>query len=114
MTRRSPALAPIGPIPASVLSWSTSPSRCAETEFKVFRAVIDSGGVVRGLNAGRREMPRSALDGADRRAQELGAKGLVWAFCEGDGWRSPTAKFLSAKELEALNRRLGPAMATCC
>jgi aspartyl-tRNA synthetase len=79
----------------------------AETEFKVFRGVIDSGGAVRGLNAGRREVPRSALDGLISRAQELGAKGLVWAFREGDGWRSPTAKFLSAAELAALNKRLG-------
>jgi aspartyl-tRNA synthetase len=79
----------------------------AGTEFKVFRSVIDSGGAVRGINAGAREMPRSALDGLISRAQELGAKGLVWAFREGDGWRSPTAKFLSAEELGALNERLG-------
>ena len=79
----------------------------AETEFKVFRSVIDCGGAVRGINAGAREMPRSALDGLISRAQELGAKGLVWAFREGDGWRSPTAKFLSAEELTALNERLG-------
>jgi aspartyl-tRNA synthetase len=79
----------------------------AATEFKVFRSVIDAGGAVRGLNAGAREMPRSALDGLISRAQELGAKGLVWAFREGDGWRSPTAKFLSAEELSALNERLG-------
>ncbi|MDX6602358.1 MAG: aspartyl-tRNA synthetase [Solirubrobacterales bacterium] len=79
----------------------------AETEFKVFASVIGGGGTVRGLNAGRREMPRSALDGLIDRAQELGAKGLVWAFREGDGWRSPTAKFLSAAELSALNERLG-------
>ena len=79
----------------------------AETEFKVFRGAIESGGAVRGLNAGRRELPRSELDGLIARAQELGAKGLVWAFREGDGWRSPTAKFLSEGELAALNRRLG-------
>ncbi len=77
------------------------------TEFKVFRSVIDSGGAVRGLNAGRRELPRSELDGLIARAQELGAKGLVWAFREGDGWRSPTAKFLSVEELRELNQRLG-------
>ena len=52
-------------------------------------------------------MPRSALDGLISRAQELGAKGLVWAFREGDGWRSPTAKFLTPEELSALNERLG-------
>jgi aspartyl-tRNA synthetase len=79
----------------------------AATEFKVFASVIGSGGTVRGLNAGKREMPRSALDGLISRAQELGAKGLVWAFREGEGWRSPTAKFLSAEELSALNERLG-------
>ncbi len=79
----------------------------AETEFKVFRGAIESGGAVRGLNAGRRELPRSELDGLISRAQELGAKGLVWAFREGDGWRSPTAKFLSEGELAELNRRLG-------
>ncbi|HVD39330.1 MAG TPA: aspartate--tRNA ligase, partial [Solirubrobacterales bacterium] len=78
-----------------------------ETEFKVFRSVLDGGGSIRGINAGRREMPRSELDGLISRAQELGAKGLVWAFREGDGWRSPTAKFLSAEELSALNDRLG-------
>ena len=79
----------------------------AGTEFKVFRGAIESGGAVRGLNAGKRELPRSELDGLISRAQELGAKGLVWAFREGDGWRSPTAKFLSAEELAELNRLLG-------
>jgi aspartyl-tRNA synthetase len=77
------------------------------TEFKVFRAAIEAGGAVRGLNAGRRELPRSELDGLISRAQELGAKGLVWAFREGEGWRSPTAKFLSERELRELNRLLG-------
>ena len=79
----------------------------AETEFKVFRSVLEGGGSIRGINAGKREMPRSELDGLISRAQELGAKGLVWAFREGDGWRSPTAKFLSEAELADLNRRLG-------
>jgi len=78
-----------------------------ETEFKVFRSVLEAGGAVRGINAGRRELPRSELDGLISRAQELGAKGLVWAFREGDGWRSPTAKFLSEAELADLNARLG-------
>jgi aspartyl-tRNA synthetase len=77
------------------------------TEFKVFRSVLEGGGAIRGLNAGKREVPRSELDGFISRAQELGAKGLVWAFREGDGWRSPTAKFLSAEELAELNARLG-------
>ena len=78
-----------------------------ETEFKVFRSVLEGGGAIRGINAGKRELPRKELDGLISRAQELGAKGLVWAFREGEGWRSPTAKFLSAAELADLNARLG-------
>jgi aspartyl-tRNA synthetase len=82
-------------------------SALAETEFKVFKSVLESGGSIRGINAGKREVPRKELDGFISRAQELGAKGLVWAFREGDGWRSPTAKFLSEAELAELNRLLG-------
>ncbi|HET7485704.1 MAG TPA: aspartate--tRNA ligase [Solirubrobacterales bacterium] len=78
-----------------------------ETEFKVFQSVLKGGGAVRGLNAGKREMPRSELDGLISRAQELGAKGLLWAFREGEGWRSPTAKFLTEEELRDLNSQLG-------
>ena len=32
---------------------------------------------------------------------------MVWAFREGDGWRSPTAKFLREEELRAVNEALG-------
>jgi aspartyl-tRNA synthetase len=80
-----------------------------DTEFKVFRSVVDGGGVIKGINARAHEVPRSALDGFIDRAQELGAKGLVWAFSEGEGWRSPTAKFLSAGELASINERFDAA-----
>jgi aspartyl-tRNA synthetase len=77
-----------------------------ETEFRVFRGTIDAGGVVKGMNVGKRDLPRSELDGLISQAQELGAKGLVWAIREGDGWRSPTAKFLTGEELASLNSEL--------
>ena len=77
------------------------------TDFKVFRSTIDEGGVVQGINAGRRELPRSELDGLIEFAQGAGARGLVWAFRDGAGWRSPVAKFLSEAELGGLNERLG-------
>ena len=77
------------------------------TEFKVFAGALSGGGVVRGIKAGRREMPRSELDGLTELAKQHGAKGLVWAFVEdGGGWRSPVAKFLSAEEIAAVNGRL--------
>ena len=57
------------------------------TEFKAFGGVIETGGAVRGINFGKRELSRAQLDGLIDDAKELGAKGLVWAFREGDGWR---------------------------
>jgi aspartyl-tRNA synthetase len=73
------------------------------SEFKVFSGALASGGTVRGINAGRREVARSELDGLTELAQRLGAKGLAWAFVEEDGsWRSPIAKFLSDDERAAI------------
>ncbi len=77
-----------------------------ETEFNAFRGVLDSGGAVKGLNAGAREQSRAQLDGLVDEAKELGAKGLVWAVVEGEGWRSPVAKFLGADEMAAMNAAL--------
>jgi aspartyl-tRNA synthetase len=78
------------------------------TEFKVFQNVLGSGGAVRGLNAGARELPRSELDSLTEHAKRFGAGGLVWAFVQDDGtWRSPTAKFLSDQEREDVTRTLG-------
>jgi aspartyl-tRNA synthetase len=78
------------------------------TEFGVFAGALDAGGVVRGLNAGARELPRSELDALTEVAKAGGAKGLVWAFVEdGGGWRSPVAKFLSDAERAGVADRLG-------
>jgi aspartyl-tRNA synthetase len=83
----------------------------AGTEFKVFSGALASGGAVKGLNAGARELPRSELDSLTELAKHHGAKGLVWAFVQ-DGeqrWRSPIAKFLSTEEIEGVTARLGAA-----
>jgi aspartyl-tRNA synthetase len=79
----------------------------AKSEFKVFSSTLQSGGVVRGINTGQRELPRSELDALTELAKQHGAKGLVWAFVQEDhGWRSPIAKFLTPEELQAVNARL--------
>ncbi len=77
------------------------------TGFNAFGGVIDGGGVVMGMNAGAHEMSRAQLDGLVDEAKELGAKGLVWAVVEADGWRSPVAKFLTESEVSAMNAALG-------
>jgi len=73
------------------------------TGFKVFASALEAGGAVRGINAGTREVARSELDGLTELAQRFGAKGLVWAVAEAEGWRSPVAKFLSSQEITAMN-----------
>ena len=54
-------------------------------EFKVFAGALAAGGVVRGLNAGAREVPRTDLDALTEVARRFGAGGLAWAFVQEDG-----------------------------
>jgi aspartyl-tRNA synthetase len=82
------------------------------TEFKAFSGVLAARGSVRAINAGALGLARSGLDGLVARAQEMGAKGLVWAIVQDDGTlRSPVAKFLSDSEIggivDALDARPG-------
>src|SRR3954462_2959114 len=78
----------------------------AQSEFKVFSSALESGGVVRGLKTGGGEFPRKRFDDLTERAKSMGAKGLVWAVVEPDGWRSPVAKFLSDDEIKAASEAL--------
>ena len=82
----------------------------AHTEFKVFSGALQGGGVVRGINAGRRELARSDLDALTELAKQHGAKGLVWAFVQEttdhEPWRSPIAKFLTSAEIDAVTHAL--------
>ena len=79
----------------------------AGSEFNVFQSVLDGGGVVRGLNAGAREMSRKELDGLQDVAKRAGGKALAYAFVEeGGAWRSPIAKFFSEEQIAAANAAL--------
>ena len=75
--------------------------------FGVFSNALESGGTVRGINAGPQEWSRKKGDVLIDQAKELGAKGLVWIVVEDDGsLRSPIAKFLSEKEQIDIKQRL--------
>jgi aspartyl-tRNA synthetase len=63
--------------------------------------------VVRGFKTRGGEFPRKRFDELTERAKSMGAKGLVWAVVEPDGWRSPIAKFLTPDEIAAANAELG-------
>jgi aspartyl-tRNA synthetase len=80
------------------------------SEFKVFESVLGSGGVVRAINAGGRELSRSELDGLNEVVQRHGGKAVAWAVVEAGGqWRSPIAKFLGEERTAAANAKLGAA-----
>ncbi|MBJ7348352.1 MAG: aspartate--tRNA ligase, partial [Thermoleophilaceae bacterium] len=73
----------------------------AASEFKVFASVLGDGGTVRAINAGKQDFSRAELDKLTEFVRGYGAGGLVWAYVEADGWRSPIAKFLSPEEIAA-------------
>jgi aspartyl-tRNA synthetase len=85
----------------------------AATGFRVFESAVDQGGVVRGLVIPGAGAGLSRKDGDDlaAEAQELGARGLVWAALGEDGeLRSPVARFLEAMP-PALGARPGDLVA---
>jgi aspartyl-tRNA synthetase len=73
----------------------------AGTEFKIFRQVLDGGGVVRGIRIPRALTARE-IDGLTEAAKAEGARGLAFWHREAEGWRSPIARFFSERELGEL------------
>jgi aspartyl-tRNA synthetase len=77
------------------------------TEFRVLAATLEGGGVVRGLNAGPREVARRDLDELTEHAKRFGAKGLVWAVAGADGtWERTSAGPLGESERAAISQAL--------
>ena len=67
----------------------------AQTELKFMRAILDKGGKIGALHVRGHDFSRGDLDKWVNRAQELGAKGLVYIHIKKpDKIESPIAKFL--------------------
>ncbi len=78
-----------------------------DSEFKVFSGAIQSGGVVKAINAkGLADITQGELKATEDAAKSLGAKGLAFIKVENGEWKSPILKFLSAAERSALQERL--------
>jgi aspartyl-tRNA synthetase len=78
------------------------------SDFKAFRGVVESGGIVKALPiADARELSRGEIDRLEKLVRkELGARGLGWIRVEDDGsWKSPITKFLGEAETEAIRAR---------
>lgn len=78
------------------------------TGFKVFADVLANGGEVRSLVAqGGAGMSRGQIDKLTELAKKNGAKGLVWLKYKDGKLESPSAKFFTQPELDALIAKSG-------
>lgn len=74
-----------------------------DTEFKVFASAVQSGGVVRALNAkGCGSFTRKEIDALGALAVENGAKGMAWIVVGENELRSPITKFLSDEQVKGI------------
>ena len=79
-----------------------------QTEFSVFKAAVESGGRVRGLNVkgAADKFSRKGLDELGEVVKRFKAKGLAWLKVEAGGLTGPIAKFLPAAVQQTLRERL--------
>jgi aspartyl-tRNA synthetase len=79
-----------------------------ESQFKVFRAALDAGGVVKAMNAkGFASITTGQIEELTELAKSAGAKGLAFIKVENGEWKSPIVKFFTDAEKAALAERLG-------
>jgi aspartyl-tRNA synthetase len=79
-----------------------------ESQFKVFKGALDSGGTVKAINAkGFASITTGQIEGLTELAKQHGAKGLAFIKVENGEWKSPIVKFFSDAEKAALTERLG-------
>ncbi len=91
----------------------------ADTDFQVFKSVMQGGGAIRGINVtGGAEMSRKQVDDLTTFVQQYGAKGLVSMQFAGSGdidtlteedIKSPVAKFFTVDQAKTLAHTAGAA-----
>jgi aspartyl-tRNA synthetase len=77
------------------------------SSFKVFRAALDNGGIVKAINAkGFAGITIGQVDELTEIAKLHGAKGLAFIKIENGEWKSPIVKFFTDAEKTALQSKL--------
>lgn len=79
----------------------------AQSELKVFREVVDRGGMVKTINVKGADgkLSRKDLDGYKEFVGKFGAKGLAWITIRENEINSPIAKFFSEEQLQAIIKK---------
>ena len=77
------------------------------TGFKVFKDVIDAGGVVAGIRIPEgANFPRNRIDDIVEKAKVCGAKGLAWVKYQDSDFNSGISKFIDQNEKKELIKQL--------
>jgi aspartyl-tRNA synthetase len=78
------------------------------SEFRVFKEAIETGGIITGLLAkGCGEYTRNQLDVLTDFVKKLGAGGLIWMRVKDNSLEAPISKFLSEEEKQGIIKSLG-------
>ena len=78
-----------------------------ESQFKVFRAALNAGGVVKAINAkGFAKITTGQIEELTNLAKTGGAKGLAFIKVEDGEWKSPIVKFFTETEKAELKEAL--------
>ncbi len=80
-----------------------------DSDFRVFKGAVESGGRVRGIlvSGAAEKFSRKDLDDLTAMAVEAGAKGLVWLKLDASGsWTGPVAKNLGSDVAENIRKSL--------
>lgn len=78
-----------------------------DVEFKVFSSAVQSGGVVRAINArGCGSFTRREIDELGQMAVDNGAKGMAWIIVTEDELRSPITKFFTDEQMQRVLKAL--------
>ncbi|PLX32723.1 MAG: aspartate--tRNA ligase [Clostridiales bacterium] len=75
-----------------------------DTEFNVFRSVVENGGAVKGINVKgyADKFSKKGISKLEKHVKTYGAKGLAWIKLENGEILSPILKFLKDGELKAI------------
>jgi aspartyl-tRNA synthetase len=80
----------------------------AGSSFRVFSDTVAEGGVVKAFAVkGPQSLSRKDLDSFNTVVADFGAKGVLSAKLEAEGWKSSLSKFLLPEQFDALGYRLG-------
>src|ERR1044071_829986 len=75
----------------------------AQSEFKVFKSALETGGVVKCIVAPKSaDMSRKEVDALTESAKMLGAKGLATLSVTGEGLKGTAAKFVKQEEAQVV------------